>query len=155
MENRTITVQPNKRQGWRPKKNKTRSIPMSTALFELLKEWQAKADSTCDLVFPTSGCNVKLDFLDCLKSVAKGAGLFCGKCEGCRDKETNAPKSEPNCERWFLHKFRSTFGTKILRKTDVRTAMEWLGHTDMESTLRYLRPAEGAEAQSKMNAVFS
>jgi integrase len=146
MDERTITVQPNKRQNWRPKKNKTRNIPMSGALYDLLKEWRKKtADSTCDLVFPTSGCNVKLDFLDCLKTIAKRAGLFCGKCDGCKND---------NCENWFLHKFRSTFGTKVLRKTDVRTAMEWLGHTDMESTMRYLRPAEGKDAQKKMDAVF-
>ena len=147
MDERTITVQPNKRQNWRPKKNKTRHIPMSGALYELLKDWRKQtAHSTCDLVFPTSGCNVKLDFLDCLKAIAKQAKLFCGKCEGCKNSD--------NCENWFLHKFRSTFGTKVLRKTDVRTAMEWLGHTDMESTMRYLRPAEDKDAQNKMDAVF-
>ncbi len=149
MDERTITVQPNKRQNWRPKKNKTRSIPMSSVLYDLLEDWREKTkNSACDLVFPTSGCNVKLDFLDCLKAIAKRAKLFCGKCEGCANEV-------PNCENWFLHKFRSTFGTKVLRKTDVRTAMEWLGHTDMESTMRYLRPAEGADAQKKMDAVFN
>jgi integrase len=149
MSKRTITVQPNKRLGWRPKKNKTRSIPMSAPLVDLLKDWRKKtADSTCDLVFPTAGCNIKLDFLDCLKAIAKRAKLFCKKCDGCA-QET------PNCERWFLHKFRSSFATKVVRKADLRTAMEWLGHTDTASTLRYLRPAEGKEAQAKMDAVFS
>ena len=149
MSKRTITVQPNKRLGWRPKKNKTRSIPMSAPLVDLLKDWRKKtADSTCDLVFPTAGCNIKLDFLDCLKAIAKRAKLFCKKCDGCA-QET------PNCERWFLHKFRATFGTKVVRKADLRTAMEWMGHTDTASTLRYLRPAEGKEAQAKMDAVFS
>jgi integrase len=149
MSKRTITVQPNKRLGWRPKKNKTRSIPMSAPLVDLLKDWRKKtAESTCDLVFPTAGCNIKLDFLDCLKAIAKLAKLFCKKCDGCA-QET------PNCERWFLHKFRSSFATKVVRKADLRTAMEWLGHTDTASTLRYLRPAEGKEAQAKMDAVFS
>jgi integrase len=148
MSKRTITVQPNRRLGWRPKKNKTRSIPMSAPLVDLLKDWRKQADSACDLVFPTSGCNVKLDFLDCLKTIAKRAKLFCKKCNGCA-QET------PNCERWFLHKFRSSFATKVVRKADLRTAMEWLGHTDTASTLRYLRPAEGKEAQAKMDAVFS
>jgi integrase len=144
----TITVQPNKRLGWRPKKNKTRSIPMSAPLYDLLKHWRKQAESVCDLVFPTSGCNVKLDFLDCLKRIAGSAGLFCKKCDGCAHET-------PNCERWFLHKFRSSFATKVVRKADLRTAMEWLGHTDTASTLRYLRPAEGKEAQAKMDAVFS
>jgi integrase len=147
MENRTITVQPNKRFNWRPKKNKTRQIPISNKLYALLKDWKRKSDSTCDLVFPTSGCNRKLDFLDCLKRVAKRAGLFCGKCDGCR-QET------PNCGRWFLHKFRATFATRALRKTDLETMRTWLGHADMASSLRYLRPAEGTEAQAKINAVF-
>jgi integrase len=148
MSKRTITVQPNKRLGWRPKKNKTRSIPMSAPLCDLLKEWRKKSDATCDLVFPTAGCNIKLDFLDCLKAIAKRAKLFCKKCDGCA-QET------PNCNRWYLHKFRSSFATKVVRKADLRTAMEWLGHTDTASTLRYLRPAEGKEAQAKMDAVFS
>lgn len=147
LENRTITVQPNKRFNWRPKKNKTRQIPISNKLYGLLKEWQKKSDSACDLVFPTSGCNRKLDFLDCLKRVAKHAKLFCGKCDGCRQEV-------PNCERWFLHKFRATFATRSLRKTDLETMRTWLGHTDMASSLRYLRPAEGKEAQDKINAVF-
>jgi integrase len=154
LEDRTVTVQPDGK-GWRPKKNKVRGIPMSTPLFELLTEWRkATKDSTCDLVFPTSGCDVKLDFLDCLKRIAKDAGLFCGKCKGCVEAN-GKPKAAPNCEKWYLHKFRSTFGTRVLRKTDVRTAMEWMGHTDMESTMRYLRPAEGKDAQSKMDAVFA
>jgi integrase len=116
MSKRTITVQPNKRLGWRPKKNKTRSIPMSAPLCDLLKEWRKKSDATCDLVFPTAGCNIKLDFLDCLKAIAKRAKLFCKKCDGCA-QET------PNCNRWYLHKFRSSFATKVVRKADLRTAM--------------------------------
>jgi hypothetical protein len=31
----------------------------------------AKADKACSLVFPTAGCKPKLDFLDCLKTVAE------------------------------------------------------------------------------------
>ena len=89
-----------------------------------------------------------MDFLDCLKTIAKRAKLFCKKCDGCA-------QDKPNCERWFLHKFRSTFGTKVVRKADLRTCMEWMGHTDTASTLRYLRPAEGKEAQAKMDEVFS
>lgn len=151
----TITVQPDGK-GWRPKKNKSREIPMGTKLFELLKDWREETkDSKCDLVFPTSGCNVKLDFLDCLKRIAEGAGLFCGTCKGC--VETNGkPKAQPNCEHWFLHKFRSSFGTRTLQSgVDVRTVMKWMGHTDMESTLRYLKAAGGVEAETKMDVAFA
>jgi hypothetical protein len=40
-----------------------------------LKAWKSKAKEGCELVFPTAGCNPKLDFLDCLKKVAKRAKL--------------------------------------------------------------------------------
>ena len=63
MDEHTITVQPNKRLGWRPKKNKTRSIPMSAPLLDLLKDWRKKtADSTCDLVFPYGGLQRQVGF---------------------------------------------------------------------------------------------
>ena len=40
-----------------------------------LKTWKAKANKGCNLVFPTAGCNPKLDLLDCLKPVAERAKL--------------------------------------------------------------------------------
>jgi hypothetical protein len=49
--------------------------PMPRKLVKSLKAWKAKADKTCNLVFPTSGCNPKLDFLDGLKAVAQRAKL--------------------------------------------------------------------------------
>jgi len=53
MSKRTITVQPTAA-GLASKKNKTRSIPMSAPLVDLLKDWRRKtAESTCDLVFLT------------------------------------------------------------------------------------------------------
>ncbi|MGA7379693.1 MAG: site-specific integrase [Terriglobales bacterium] len=135
MDNRTITVQPNKRFDWRPKKNKTRQIPISNPLFQLLTELKKGRDNACDLLFATSGCNIKMDFLDCLKKIAKRGKL--------------------NPDAWWLHKFRATFATNVVRKADVATVMSWLGHSDTASTLRYLRPAEGREAQDKINSVFS
>ena len=45
---------------------------------------------------------------------------------------------------FFLHKFRATFATKHLQAgVDLRTVQMWLGHKDMESTMRYLKPARG------------
>lgn len=36
-----------------------------------LKAWKAKSDTNCELVFPTTLCNPRLDFLDCLKACAR------------------------------------------------------------------------------------
>ena len=101
-----------------------------------MKALKAKADKTCGLVFPTSGCKPKLDFLDCLKAIAKRAGLNPGD--------------------FILHRFRATFCTWHLRSgTDLRTVQNWMGHKDIESTMRYLKPNEGAGVRDKVNTTFA
>ena len=54
--------------GWTPKAYKEREIPIPSKLVKSLKALKANSDKTCSLVFPTSGCNPKLDFLDGLNS---------------------------------------------------------------------------------------
>jgi site-specific recombinase XerD len=101
-----------------------------------LKTWKAKADETCGLVFPTAGCNPKLDFPDCLKAYAERAKL---------DEES-----------FWLHKFRATFATRCLwAGVDLRTVQQWLGHADMESTMRYLKPSRSQQVRAKVNAIFA
>jgi len=105
-------------------------------LTKKLKAWKAKSDKTCDLVFPTAGCNPKLDFLDCLKACAERAKL--------------------EKDNFFLHKFRSTFATRCLGAgVNIRTVQQWLGHSDMESTMRYLKLARNQAVQDKVNDIFA
>jgi integrase/recombinase XerD len=77
----------------------------------------------CQLLFITTGCTPKLDFLDCLKAAAERAKL--------------SPDS------FWLHKFRATYATwSLWAGVDLRTVQQWLvGHTHMESTMRYLKPS--------------
>jgi integrase len=82
-----------------------------------------------------------------LKRLVNKAGLNCGSCEGCKRKPAA-------CERWFLHKFRATYITTLLRNgVDLRTTMALSGHSDLESVMRYLRPAEGSAVQKRVNAI--
>ncbi|MGD1025157.1 MAG: site-specific integrase [Candidatus Sulfotelmatobacter sp.] len=79
---------------------------------------------------------MQLDFLDCLKAVAERAEL-----------------DEDNL---WLHKFRATFATRGLGAgVDPRTVQQWLGHSDMESTLRYLKPSRSQKVRDKFNAIFA
>jgi integrase len=71
----TVRVSHKPDRGWTPKAYKEREIPIPAKLAKSLKAWKAKADKTCGLVFPTTGCKPKLDFLDCLKNVAERAKL--------------------------------------------------------------------------------
>jgi integrase len=128
-----ITHKPDR--NWTPKAYKEREIPIPAKLVKILKAWKARSDKTCNLVFPTSGCNPKLNFLDDLKAVAERAKL--------------------NPENFILHKFRATFATWALWEgTDLRTVQQWLGHTDMESTMRYLKPSRSQHVRDKVNDMF-
>ena len=120
---------------WTPKAYKEREIPISSRLAEARKKQRAKANG-CPLIFPTAGCRPKLDFLDCLKKVAGRAGL------------------EP--ENFWLHKFRATFATRCLwAGVDLRTVQAWLGHNDIESTMRYLKPSRSQHVRDKVNEIFA
>lgn len=131
----TVRVSHKPDRGWTPKAYKEREIPIPAKLVKKLKEWKAKADKTCELVFPTAGCNPKLDFLDCLKACAERAKL---------DEDD-----------FWLHKFRSTFATRCLwAGVDLRTVQQWLGHSDMESTMRYLKPSRSQQIRAKVNEIF-
>jgi len=113
-----------------------------------LKKLHAKSNG-CRLVFPTAGCRPKLDFLDCCKAIAKRTGLNCGECDGCKG-------TAKRCERWYLHKFRATFATwSLWAGVDLRTVQLWLGHSDMESTMRYLKPSRSQQVRDKVNEIFA
>ncbi len=121
--------------GWTPKAYKEREIPIPDKLVRQLKTWKAKSDKTCMLVFPTAGCKPKLDFLDCCKAIANRAEL--------------------DSKHFWLHKFRATFATwHLWAGVDLRTVQSWMGHTDIESTMRYLKPNRGQAVRDKVNHTF-
>lgn len=164
---RTATVSvKHKPRVWEPKAYKERDIPISKSLVERLKAWKnigagsekwkvpagrngggAPIDchenkgepshqaGRCELVFATKGCKPKLDFLDCLKAVAERAEL---------DKAD-----------WWLHKFRATFATRLLRALggDFASGQRILGHNDVASTMRYWRPADNAAIREAINRI--
>ncbi len=131
----TVRVSHKSERGWTPKAYKEREIPIPAKLATSLKAWKAKADKRCDLVFPTTGCKVKMNFLDDLKAVAQ--------------------RAEQNPEEFWLHKFRATFATRRLwAGVDLRTVQQWLGHSDMESTMRYLKPSRSQQVRDKVNEIF-
>ena len=132
----TVRVSHKPDRGWTPKAYKEREIPIPTKLVNSLKAWKKKSDKACKLVFPTAGCRPKLDFLDDLKAAAEREKL---------DKEN-----------FWLHKFRATFATwSLWAGVDLRTVQRWLGHSDMESTMRYLKPSRSQQVRDKVNEIFA
>jgi integrase/recombinase XerD len=128
----TVRVSHKPNAGWTPKGYKEREIPIPAKLAKSLR----KSAKDCNLVFPTRGCRPKLDFLDCLKAVAERAKL------------------DP--DGFWLHKFRATFATRCLwAGVDLRSVQEWLGHSDLESTMRYLKPSHSQQTRDKVNEIFA
>ena len=131
-----ITVRYKSEFGFSPKAYKGREVPIPDRLVKSLKKLKAGIDpAACPLLFPTSGCRPKLDFLDACKAIATRAKL--------------------NSDNFWLHKFRATFATWALwNGVDLRTVQQWMGHTDLESTLRYLKPNRSAAVRDKVNSMF-
>jgi len=129
----TLTVRQKPQYGFIPKTYEEREVPIPDKLVTSLKRWKQK--STSSLVFPASNGDPDGHLLRYCKAVAKRSGL------DSRD--------------WWLHKFRSTFATTALRGgVDLRTVQLWLGHKNLQSTMRYLKPARGQAVRAQVNALF-
>jgi integrase len=141
----TLTLRSKPRYDFRLKDFEERSVPLPKDLAKLLKEWH-ETHSKSHLVLGTPRNDTpNWKWLQMLKRIVARADLGCGRCEGCKRRE---------CENWFLHKFRATYCTKLLRSgVDVRTVQELMGHSDLATTMRYLAPADEAHIQSRVNAI--
>ncbi len=142
---KTLMVRSKLHLGFAIKDKEERGLPLSDGLLEMLT---AAKDSNPGRVFVTGTRSDKPNtkLLRTLKRLVNHAGMNCGVCESCVARN--------ECAVWFLHKFRATYATTMLRNgLDLSTVQRLLGHSDLASTLRYLRPAEGSELQAKMNAI--
>ncbi len=110
-----------------PKSGKVRSVPLAPdvarALDELSRrDWFTGED---DLVFVGELGR----FLD-------GSAL--------RRRYTAALR-RAGLRRLRFHDLRHTFGTRMIAEADIRRVQEWMGHADIQTTMRYLHYAPRAE----------
>lgn len=132
--------------GFKVKDSEQREIPIPDGLLNELKNWKGKRTKK-GLVLPTEKGNPNQKMLRTLKRIASRAHLNCGHCRGCR-------RAARECQEWTLHKFRRTYATTLLRNGfDLRTVQAYMGHADLESTMRYLRPAASSEARALLSRV--
>ena len=132
--------------GFKVKDSEQRDIPIPADLLKRLKESHKKhANNRLIVGTEDGGPNEKL--LRALKRLAKRAGLNCNACDGCKGELKE-------CQNWTLHKLRRTYATTLLHNgMDLKTTQHYMGHADLASTMRYLRPASTAETQSRINAI--
>jgi len=53
-----------------------------------------------------------------------------------------------------FHDLRHTFGTRMIAKADIRRVQEWMGHADIQTTMRYLHYAPHAEDAALVAEAF-
>jgi integrase len=145
---KTLKVRSKRAYEHRIKDAEEREMPLTQDLVDRLSAYR-DLHPKATLVFGAGGGKVDVPdghLLRRLKLLVRKAGLNCETCETCR--------SNKSCSGWFLHKFRATYITMMLRSgLDLRTVMKLSGHADIESVMRYLRPAEGIEVQERVNSI--
>jgi integrase len=141
----TLTIHSKASLGFRIKDKEERSLPIPLDLLDRLKSYRA-ANPDKRFVIGNEKDRPHTKLLRLLKGLVKKAGLNCERCESCMTRQ--------ECEKWFLHKFRATYCTQLLRSgLDLRTVQALMGHSDIASTMRYLRPQEDAHTQMRINAI--
>ena len=127
------------------KDKEERAIPVPEELVSQLKAHR-KAHPKAVLVTGTASDRPNTKLLRTLKRLANQAGLQCSTCEGCKERK--------ECGEWYLHRFRSTYITRLIRAgIDLRTIMRLSGHSDLDTILKYLRPADNEETQAAINGI--
>jgi integrase len=136
-----------------PKNHEERWIPLTTELYDLLKE--RKSNSRTRWILTNEDGKPEGHFLRKFKAIAKKAGLNCGHCkttiiEGkyhVRKRTQVSCATRPVCEKHYLHRLRKTCATRWLRSginlMDIRT---WLGHASLAVTQIYLADSEHIDA---------
>ncbi len=110
-----------------PKSGKVRSVPLAPDVAQALARLADRElfTSDDDLVFPGEGGG----YLD-------GSAL--------RRRYTAALK-RAGLRSLRFHDLRHTFGTRMIAKADIRRVQEWMGHADIQTTMRYLHYAPREE----------
>jgi len=150
-EKRTIAVMEKRYFGFKPKDSEKRVVPIPD---ELIAQLKARKNG-CSLVFHKNG-HPDGHLLRRLKNVAFRGGLNCGKCAGTQNGKEVSCADAPVCQKWILHRFRKNFATdRHDGGASARKIQKWLGHSSLETTLRYLAVGDDTseEVRSIVNGV--
>jgi integrase len=129
----SINVHANDKYGWTPKDNESREqdIVLSDKFVKRMKARRERRSGS-DLIFPSGADKPNMHLIDIVKKAAKRAGII--------DK------------RITLHAFRRTFGTMVAKQYGIEQSRIWLGHSDIETTQRYIAADEMTTEQSRIMA---
>ena len=120
-----------------PKSGKVRAVPLAPDVASALAQLGRREHwlGEDDLVFPGEGG----DYLD-------------GSALRRRYKSALATAA---LRPLRFHDLRHTFGTRMIAKADIRRVQEWMGHADIQTTLRYLHYAPRDEDAALVAEAFA
>ena len=86
--------------------------------------------------------------------------VFCGETGGYLDgsalrRRYKASLAATGLRSLRFHDLRHTFGTRMIAKADVRRVQEWMGHADIQTTMKYLHYAPRADDARLVAAAFA
>ncbi len=119
-----------------PKSGKVRSVPLAPDVAQALARLADRGLFTAedDLVFPGEAG----EFLD-------GSALR---------RRYKAALARAGLRSLRFHDLRHTFGTRMIAKADIRRVQEWMGHADIQTTMRYLHYAPREEDARLVGEAF-
>jgi len=109
-----------------PKSGRMRSVPMASQVARALDQLSRRGGLTADDDLDGSALRRRYD-----RALAR-AGL----------------------RRLRFHDLRHTFGTRMIAKADIRRVQEWMGHADIQTTMKYLHYAPRAKDAMLVDEAF-
>ncbi len=119
-----------------PKSGKVRSVPMAPDVAEALAKLGQRTGWTAD---------------DDLVFVGQAGSYLDGRA--LRRRYDSALK-RANLRKLRFHDLRHTFGTRMIAKADIRRVQEWMGHADIQTTMKYLHYAPREEDAALVAEAF-
>jgi integrase len=120
-----------------PKSGKVRSVPLAPDVASVLAQLGQRPNWTGD---------------DDLVFVGEAGGYLDGSALRRRYKTALAAAG---LRPLRFHDLRHTFGTRMIAKADIRRVQEWMGHADVQTTMRYLHYAPRAEDAALVAEAFA
>jgi integrase len=81
------------------------------------------------------------------------AGMTGGYLDGAAlSRRYKSALQRAGLRQLHLHDLRHTFGTRMIAKADIRRVQEWMGHADIQTTMKYLHYAPHEEDAARLVA---
>lgn len=160
LETGVFRVQGKPRYDFTVKDHEQREIPIPDDLLESIIVWKERHPGQSLIVATESG-DPDQRLCARVKALATRAGLNCGYCESCKKiaelRRREAKKEQlrgRGCMQFNLHQFRRTYITALLQSgIDIRTVAAYAGHSNIKTTMRYLRPVSARQNRSIINQI--